>query len=95
MTASKTYPFPPLTLDRPALYQIEIQGLLDESWSANFEGMTISSKTIGKHRKITTLRGVVVDQATLHGILNSIRDLGLPLLKVEYLSPTEKKTKGD
>jgi len=92
MTESKIKPSQPLTLDRPALYLVEIQGQLDESWSANFGGMNISIRTISGNGKITILQGVVADQATLHGILNSIRDLGLPLLKVEYLSMIESKS---
>ena len=31
---------------------------------------------------VTTLRGPVVDQAALHGVIVRIRDLGLPLLSV-------------
>ncbi len=38
---------------------------------------------------ITTLQGIVADQSALHGILNHIRDLGLPLLKVECSPPPE------
>ena len=94
MTTSKTNPFPSLTLDQPALYQIEIQGLLDATWSANFAGMMISTLAIRELSNITILRGVVVDQATLHGILNSIRDFGLPLLKVECLSSVEPQLQG-
>ena len=92
MTESKRKPHLSLTLDRPARYRIEIQGQLDESWSANFGGMTISNLKIYGEGRITTLQGIVADQATLHGILNSIRDLGLPLLKVEYLSTIEPKS---
>ncbi|MGA2489379.1 MAG: hypothetical protein ABSF99_04210 [Anaerolineales bacterium] len=92
MTESKTKPNRPLKLDQPARYQIKIQGQLDESWSAHFGGMTISTQVIPGDGKITTLQGIVADQATLHGILNSIRDLGLPLLIVEYLSTIETKS---
>jgi hypothetical protein len=34
---------------------------------------------------ITTLTGTVADQAALHGLLTSLRDLGVPLLSVERL----------
>jgi hypothetical protein len=35
----------------------------------------------------TTLSGPILDQAALHGILNKIRDLGVPLLEVTLLPP--------
>ena len=91
MTESREKSFHPLTLDRPARYQIEIQGQLDESWSTHFGGMIISTQTVPDDGKITILQGIIADQATLHGILNSIRDLGLPLLKVEYLPNSQSK----
>jgi hypothetical protein len=31
----------------------------------------------------TLIEGAIVDQAALHGMLNHIRDLGLPLLAVD------------
>lgn len=34
---------------------------------------------------ITTLEGTFPDQAALHGLLIKIRDLGLPLIAVNYL----------
>jgi hypothetical protein len=35
----------------------------------------------------TVLRGPVVDQAALHGVLARVRDLGLPLLSVTQVEP--------
>ena len=40
----------------------------------------------------TVLTGPVIDQAALHGILNRIRDLGVPRLSVKRLSQDEAKT---
>jgi len=59
------------------IYQITVQGKLDESWSDWFDGMKI---TVG--HDATTLTGPVADQAALHGILNKIRDLNLALISV-------------
>jgi hypothetical protein len=65
--------------DREAIYQIKIQGLLDESWSDWLDGLAIVPLAHGE----TLLTGPIRDQAALHGLLNKIRDLGLPLLGVE------------
>lgn len=75
----------PISLDQAAQYQIEVQGRLDQKWSASFDGMTLTSETNAGGLTITTLRGAVADQAALHGMLNHIRDLGLALLSVNYL----------
>jgi len=34
------------------------------------------------------LRGPIVDQAALHGVLRKVRDLGVPLLSVMQVEPT-------
>jgi hypothetical protein len=39
--------------------------------------------------KETLLTGPIIDQAALHGILNKIRDLGLPLLSVKQVEIEE------
>ncbi len=75
----------PINLYQPAEYLIELQGQLDPRWSASFDGMAFTVQTAPGGFTITTLKGVVADQSTLHGMLNHIRDLGLPLLKVECL----------
>jgi hypothetical protein len=80
-----------INLHQPAEYLIELQGRLDAKWSASFGGMAMTTHTTLAGFTITTLQGIVTDQSALHGILNHIRDLGLPLLKVECLSATEIK----
>jgi hypothetical protein len=65
--------------DRQAVYQIRVQGRLDESWSDWLDGLAIVPLAHGE----TLLTGPIRDQAALHGLLNKIRDLGLPLLGVE------------
>jgi hypothetical protein len=81
----------PINLYGPAEYLIELQGRLDPSWSASFDGMAMTCQTSSGGFTITTLRGIVADQSNLHGMLNHIRDLGLPLLLVECLSTNEIK----
>jgi hypothetical protein len=77
----------PISLHQSVEYLIELQGRLDTKWSASFDGMTMTTQTTSAGFKITVLRGMVADQSALHGILNHILAMGLPLLKVECLSP--------
>jgi hypothetical protein len=67
----------------PARYELRVQGVLDDRWSAWFEGMRVTTDQPGQ----TTIAGPVTDQAALHGLLAKIRDLGLPLLSVRRLDP--------
>ena len=71
---------PALTGDQyeAGLYEIRLKGHLDDKWAAWFDGLTITRADNGE----TLLRGSVVDQAALHGVLRQVRDLGLPLLSV-------------
>jgi len=64
--------------DEPCFYEIRVKGCLDPKWSDWFDGFTITSQANDE----TLLTGPVADQAALHGLLNKIRDLGLPLLSM-------------
>ena len=59
-------------------YEIHVEGMLDECWSAWFDGMQVTSHADG----VTAIVGAVTDQAALHGLLAKVRDLGLPLISV-------------
>jgi hypothetical protein len=72
---------PKITLDRPAVYQIEVPGELDETWSDWVGSMTIAAEYEGEGTPVTTLTGRV-DQATLHSVLRRLYALGLPLISV-------------
>ena len=67
----------------PATYRIRVQGQLGPDWTAFFGGLTLSWQEPDQ----TVLVGLVVDQAALHGLVNAIRDLGLPLVEVLRLEP--------
>jgi len=59
-------------------YEIRVKGHLDVRWADWFDGLTLTQESDGT----TVLRGSVVDQAALHGLLGKVRDLGLPLIAV-------------
>jgi hypothetical protein len=61
-------------------YEIRIQGRLEGRWSAWFDGMELVDDVDGS----TLIRGQVADQAALHGLIQKVRDLGLPLLSVTH-----------
>ena len=75
-----------LTRDTAAVYQIRVQGCLDESWSVNMNGVNIQVQDRPDEALVTVLTGRFVDQAALVGVITSLYDLGLPLLSVEVLS---------
>ena len=68
---------------RPMVYQIRLKGHLDGQWTEWFGGLSITQDDNGE----TLLTGAVVDQAALHGLLRTVRDLGMPLLSVMRLPP--------
>lgn len=63
-------------------YEIRIEGHLGARWAAWFDGFAITSEDDGT----TVLRGPLPDQAALHGLLQTLRDLGIPL---RSLTPVE------
>ena len=79
---------PPHDADQPRVYQIRIRGHLSHPWADWFEGLTITMEENGD----TLLTGTVVDQAALHGLLKKVRDLGTPLLSVNYAEPSKRDT---
>jgi hypothetical protein len=63
-------------------YEIRLTGRLDARWATWFDGFTVDHEGDG----ITLIRGLVADQAALHGLLQRVRDLGLPLVSVARTS---------
>jgi hypothetical protein len=76
-----------LGLDRPGTYEIKVPGRLDEAWSDWFQGMAITVESGEGSPTITTLRGVVADEAALQGLLDRLYALGLRLLSVKRIEP--------
>ena len=69
-------------VEETAVYEIRVKGILKQRWNHWFDGMTITTHAdLGE----TTISGEVVDQSALHGLLNKIRDLGVPLLALKQI----------
>ena len=64
-------------IDR-TFYEIQVKGYLDGRWNELFEGMTIAWQN-----NVTTISGMVADQAALHGLLARVRDYGLVLISIK------------
>jgi len=69
----------------PEWYAIRLKGYLDARWAAWFDGMTLTREGDGT----TVVRGPVADQAALHGQIQRVRDIGLPLLSVTQIDPEQ------
>lgn len=61
-------------------YEIHVKGRLSEQLLSAFDGMDASVQSVE-----TVLRGPVLDQAALHGLLDRVQDLGLELIEVRRL----------
>jgi hypothetical protein len=79
---------PPPAPDRPEAdgYEIRLAGRLDSHWTAWFDGLTVSFESDGT----TVISGPISDQAALHGLLQRVRDLGLPLVSVIRIPTTRR-----
>jgi hypothetical protein len=62
----------------PDRYEIRLRGHLDSRWAAWFDGLNLTNESDGT----AIIHGPVADQAALHGLLQKVRDLGLPLVSV-------------
>ena len=71
------------TASEAGRYEICLKGHLDNRWASWFDGVALTTNSDGT----TTLDGVVVDQSALHGLLQRVRDLGLPLISVTRDEP--------
>jgi hypothetical protein len=76
------------TRHAPGTYEIRLKGHLDDRWAAWFDGLSLSRDADG----ITLIHGPIADQAALHGLLQKVRDTGLPLVSVTCVKPDAPAT---
>ena len=74
-----------LTLDQSVTYQIKVSGCLNKSWSEWAGGMTITIDNGDDGPPVTTLTGVVADQAALQSLLRRLYSMGFPLILVSWM----------
>ena len=71
-------------------YEIRIQGHLDQHWSEWFDGLDITYDVDDN----TVLRGPLLDETALHGVLIKVRDMALPLLAVNRIEALREEHGG-
>jgi hypothetical protein len=64
-------------------YEIRLEGHLDSRWTTWFDALSLTTDSDGT----TVIRSRVADQAALHGLLQKVRDIGLPLVSVTQFDP--------
>jgi hypothetical protein len=70
------------------LYEIRVSGRLDARWTVCFDGMALAHDQDGT----TLISGSVADQSALHGVLQRLRDAGLPLISVTRIDTKRSTT---
>ena len=73
-------------MSEPAVFQIRIQGELDESWSEYFSVKSVSVEKGEAGDAVTVFITEPMDQAALVGLVNHLNALGIPLISVEPVS---------
>lgn len=76
----------------PGCYQIEVQGSISAKWLDRLGAMQVIASADTSDKGLTVLRGSVIDQAELSGILNTLYGLQLRLISIQFLGnePAEK-----
>lgn len=66
----------------PSSYEIRLRGHLDHHWAEWFGVPELTHEEGGT----TLLRAADLDQSALHGLLQRIRDLGVPLISLTLVA---------
>ncbi len=79
-------------LGAPATYRVVIQGTVSEDWRRRLGGMEVTWSSPGSDEPRTILEGRLPDQAALHGLLDTLYALHLPILEVTRMDDRDKDT---
>ena len=66
----------------PATYRVVVQGTVSETWHRRLAGMEVTTSSPEAEEPRTILQGRLRDQAALHGLLETLYALHLPILEV-------------
>ena len=78
-----------INFNNPGVYRIELKEHLGSDWNEWFSNLTITQEKNGG----SILMGMVVDQAMLHGLIRTVRDLGLTLVSIQRIETQLEKSK--
>ena len=74
-----------LKFTSPATYRIRVKGFLDESWSDRLSGLLIENQALESKSPVAVLRGKILDQTQLLGVLSNLYEMHLSLVSVELI----------
>ena len=74
------------SFQRPAIYKIKVEGVLQENWIQKFQGLKINIERSLSGKSISVLTGKINDQSALSGLLNMLYDYNLTILSVNMLN---------
>ncbi len=85
--------------DGAGYYEIRLKGHLHSRWTSWFDGLDVANDSDGT----AVISGSVADQSALHGLLQKVRDIGLPLIAVtradasivDHTASTPQKPEGN
>jgi len=69
-------------MNEPEVYQIRVEGHLDDEWAEWFDGLSITREEDGT----SVLTGPIADQSALHGLLVKIHGMAVRLLSLQRIN---------
>ncbi len=73
----------------PGCYRICVKGFVDESWSERLGGLHIDNQFYDKNLPVAVIEGMIKDQTEMIGILNSLYEMHLSLISVNFIGSGE------
>jgi hypothetical protein len=74
-------------------YRIEVDGIMDSSWSESLGGVGITTRQKENGVLVTILTSERIDQAALRGLLIRLWDLNLSLRSIQSLEIEQRETR--